>query len=379
MHIAENIKRLRRARDITQDELASLLSITPQAVSKWEQGGGLPDISMLPTLAETLDCTVDELLGMEKIRGEELRRIIHKFETDMTHTPANLKELMSAVRRYPTNVKLLHLATMTLPNYAIEGFKWASIDGFTVDEERAVEVRDFAIMCAERVLKYSDDIGYMFNAYYWLIWMYCEWEMYDKAEEIAMKFPSEYVYYDRDAQLAMIRGRRRDTAGALAHRSTSVLKTYEAFISQAHFLVDGYRTAGKYDDAIAVAKLLDEIDSQIYADETDEYHRETAPLFCYVTCAYLLGGDHENALVYLEKFVDSKLAEQEYYSKPHAMYVYNSPLFRHRILPEQQIYNLEDPGVRGYLLDVLGWQQWEPVRADPRFIALTERVEREGR
>ena len=38
MHLAQNLKRLRRARDMTQEELASFLGVSGQAVSKWETG-----------------------------------------------------------------------------------------------------------------------------------------------------------------------------------------------------------------------------------------------------------------------------------------------------------------------------------------------------
>ncbi|MBQ3707336.1 MAG: helix-turn-helix transcriptional regulator [Clostridia bacterium] len=42
MHIAENLKRLRRAKDMTQEELAAYLGVSGQAVSKWETGSVLP-------------------------------------------------------------------------------------------------------------------------------------------------------------------------------------------------------------------------------------------------------------------------------------------------------------------------------------------------
>ena len=49
--ICENIKRLRRERNLTQEEMAAHLGISFQSISKWERGDGYPDITMLPTLA----------------------------------------------------------------------------------------------------------------------------------------------------------------------------------------------------------------------------------------------------------------------------------------------------------------------------------------
>lgn len=55
----------RRAKGMTQQQLADCIGVTNRAVSKWETGQGLPDVAVLPDLARTLDCTVDELLAGE--------------------------------------------------------------------------------------------------------------------------------------------------------------------------------------------------------------------------------------------------------------------------------------------------------------------------
>ena len=50
MTLGQNIKKLRRNADMTQEELAEMLSISSQAVSRWEVGTAMPDISLLPSL-----------------------------------------------------------------------------------------------------------------------------------------------------------------------------------------------------------------------------------------------------------------------------------------------------------------------------------------
>lgn len=57
------IARLRKEKNMTQQELASRLQITDKAVSKWERGLSCPDISLLPQLAEILGVTVDDLVS----------------------------------------------------------------------------------------------------------------------------------------------------------------------------------------------------------------------------------------------------------------------------------------------------------------------------
>lgn len=65
--IGEKLKKLRRNRDLTQEEVATHLGISYQAISKWERGDGYPDITMLPALANYFAVSVDELIGMEEI------------------------------------------------------------------------------------------------------------------------------------------------------------------------------------------------------------------------------------------------------------------------------------------------------------------------
>ena len=63
----------RKAKGLTQSALAELLGLSNKAVSKWETGEGLPDVSLLPALAEILGVSVDELLKGEKKADESIK------------------------------------------------------------------------------------------------------------------------------------------------------------------------------------------------------------------------------------------------------------------------------------------------------------------
>ena len=68
MTIGKRIGLLRRQKNLTQEELANAMGVSPQAVSKWENDQTCPDISALPKLARFLGVTVDELLcGKEEL------------------------------------------------------------------------------------------------------------------------------------------------------------------------------------------------------------------------------------------------------------------------------------------------------------------------
>ena len=70
MTIGKRIAVLRREKGLRQDDLAQLLEVSPQAVSKWENDQTCPDIGLLPKLAKILEVSVDELLsGKQEVQS----------------------------------------------------------------------------------------------------------------------------------------------------------------------------------------------------------------------------------------------------------------------------------------------------------------------
>ena len=61
MKIGENIRTLRQQKNINQEALAAAFSVSIQAVSKWETGASLPDVALIPSIAEFFGVTIDQL------------------------------------------------------------------------------------------------------------------------------------------------------------------------------------------------------------------------------------------------------------------------------------------------------------------------------
>ena len=84
--LSENLKQLRKAKGLSQEELAIKLHIVRQTVSKWEKGLSVPDSGMLIRLAEELDTSVAVLLGEPAVpspasgENSELKAIAAKLE-----------------------------------------------------------------------------------------------------------------------------------------------------------------------------------------------------------------------------------------------------------------------------------------------------------
>lgn len=71
IYFGENLKKLRKSKDLTQETLAEFLGMSFQSVSKWERGETYPDITMLPVIASFFGVTVDSLLGTDNIEKEK--------------------------------------------------------------------------------------------------------------------------------------------------------------------------------------------------------------------------------------------------------------------------------------------------------------------
>ena len=75
-NIAYNIRSLRKAKGLTQEELAAQLHVTRQAVSSWERGGSCPDFDTLKRLGEVLGATPEQLLyGTEVGKPPKLQKV----------------------------------------------------------------------------------------------------------------------------------------------------------------------------------------------------------------------------------------------------------------------------------------------------------------
>ena len=87
INIGANIKALRKARHITQEQLGKAVGVSMQAVSRWECGG-VPDVSVLPLIADYFDVSLDALFG--RVLDNEMP-LEHYLYADLWRTHENQK------------------------------------------------------------------------------------------------------------------------------------------------------------------------------------------------------------------------------------------------------------------------------------------------
>ena len=110
MSIGTTIKKLRREREMTQEQLAEYLGITANAVSQWECDRKAPDILQLPMLARVLQVSTDRLLGIDFSKDEaQIERILDESSA-CTRTGQFAKAIeivRNGLKQYPKSFHLM--------------------------------------------------------------------------------------------------------------------------------------------------------------------------------------------------------------------------------------------------------------------------------
>ena len=93
--LGENLKKLRREREITQEELANVLGTSPQSVSNWERGDCYPDMELVPRIARYFAVTLDDLFGMSDVNDAERIAALEEQSHNifMTGSPEEIKRI----------------------------------------------------------------------------------------------------------------------------------------------------------------------------------------------------------------------------------------------------------------------------------------------
>lgn len=87
----KRFQNFRKVKKLTQEEVAERVKISPQAVSKWENDISMPDISLLPMIADIFEVTLDELLGRTK--KHEVKMVDEKEKHDINKMALKIKVL----------------------------------------------------------------------------------------------------------------------------------------------------------------------------------------------------------------------------------------------------------------------------------------------
>lgn len=114
--LGEKIKSLRKQKNISQEIFANSLGVSFQAVSKWENGNTMPDVSMIPAIASFFGVSTDELFNFNLFELEkQVDAICHESWKYREDDPAKAEQILRAgLQRFPGNDIILNNLLYTL-------------------------------------------------------------------------------------------------------------------------------------------------------------------------------------------------------------------------------------------------------------------------
>ncbi len=181
MNIGITIKKYRHQQDLTQEQLAEYLNVSVSAVSQWESGKTIPDVSTILGLANFFDVTLDELFGRNSKEKEKELEKYHELETQYAHDGEVEKRLSvwrEATQKYPGDFNcLIKLADALTSTVYIDG-----------DEEEIEKNAQESIAICERILRDCNDNDIRSFALQYLVHLHSNKDLPTANEEKAVKY-----------------------------------------------------------------------------------------------------------------------------------------------------------------------------------------------
>ena len=120
LNFAENFKRLRKAKELTQEKTADSLGVSSQSVSRWELGICYPDIELLPAIANYFGVTVDELLSNDvRSKKKDFEFYFEKVKTLSDDTEECIDFVKEYCRKYPEEDYFVYDLMYAIREYAV--------------------------------------------------------------------------------------------------------------------------------------------------------------------------------------------------------------------------------------------------------------------
>jgi len=336
-YIGKKIRELRRAKDMTQEQLADYLNISYQSVSKWETGTAAPDLTFVIPLARLFGVSTDELLGFEQSK-EDLRKKEYSDAYEETWKSGDLEKrlqiCLDAVRDYPGDMNwMYHLAMAhSMHCYSYE-------DNERYREERAEAIRCYAIVIEnatdqkireESIESIVQDLSYAGRK--------------EEAKEYALLYPKEKrdeieVYYLEGEELEK-------------HKQKLIKKEYGHLLGRLNFFFDDYHLQ----IAVELIKLF-------FPD--GNYLDEHYIMYFYELSLAKKGiqsGKQEQTLEHLKKahYHAAEMDKIEYDSP--GKYRYTAPLFDKLTVDTSAFLHTNDGPALQDFAEKLNGKEFDPLR-----------------
>ena len=328
LNLGTTIRELRRKNDRTQEELAALLGVTAQAVSRWESGGCYPDMEMIPAIANVFGISIDELFGYQGEREAKIEAILAKVDeldrqniTDDVTNDDCITLLRTGLAEFPGNERLTHRLAEILSETGWQRHRewmYYGEDGHIqhcFDHHKQNEYWLEAAALWESLIDTAKDDAIRYQAISELLILYRNFGEYDKALTLADHLPplEQCREIARTNAIDGVSQARYLGEGLLALANQFAELTMYALVNDIH----NYETDLPIQKVRGLIALFDYLCDD---GNLGYYHKEVAYLYLYLARLEWEFGDHDNAFAALDCAADHAKAFDRTVRTPDAMY-----------------------------------------------------------
>lgn len=310
--IGQIIKELRKERNMTQEELAELLRVSGQAVSKWENELCMPDVSQIVPIAKVFSVSTDVLFGIYgESDDDEAMKIIDLSQKQIYDENGKCSvesiykgymTIQDGLKRYPNNTLLLIHSLET-------GLGIAYPDNCFYDTEHAKTIYEESIRQANIVINYSKNAGDSLRAHMIMVLLHSAFGNFSQAGEHSYQFPTraDMTTFNMSAYIAHAEKKYSDET---TYRQYDFAYLLEALLDNMVSNGNALFLCGKYEDALTVFTSAISFIEIVFKDErfVPSIHiRDSGDIYNLIAKTYIKLGNIDNAILWLKKMVDYEL------------------------------------------------------------------------
>ena len=358
LNIGETIKKLRKERDITQEEFAEVIGVSCQSVSRWENNSCYPDIELIPTIAAFFDISTDKLMGIDDVAEKKaVDKYLQDFQSAISvgNIDDCIRIARAGVAEFPNNYTLLNKLMYAL-------FVATSDDADIVDWEENRQKYDAEIVAlGERIVKYCSDAKIKLEATNRLAFHHSEMGRKDIALSIYETLPSISDGKEWDIWWSLTDEEK------LPHTRKFILDSYYALDESLWRLKDLIPA----EDALKVFEKISVLDNLIYDDSLHNQTWSNARYYCFYAKCLVQLNRFDEAIKQLELSVDSVIA---FDNRPEEIKT-NSLLLGERVCKRTDFETADSRPFRQRVREVwLAEKEFDAIRNTKEFKAILEQL-----
>ncbi len=333
MNIGKKIRELRQQMGRTQTEIAEVFGVSPQAVSRWENGTVYPDMELIPSIANYFGVTIDSLFGYQSQRETRINAIIEEANNLAVYDngrDVNIEKRLTLLRNglveFPGNEKIMYELAATLSNAGwVRCGEHIRYDekGYLVHKVEIHQENEYwneSIKLFEAILEQSKDPTILNDSTYNLTLLYCNLGQYEKGLALSERMPP--LAYSRE----LMRTYATDGESHYQNRARALLKLANEFSDSMVQTLMSREANFKDDLPVRMLTGVLQIYDLLFEDgNMGPYHSHVADLLLYLSEHQWRCGMHDEVFASLDRALEHMKA-YDALAKSGENYAYTSPL-----------------------------------------------------